>query len=64
MSRPLQKFLSDNSGMLQILYILPLTAASVVALNEHRRFLFLYSFATKCLNMAVIYILYALKLKP
>jgi len=39
-SRPSQKCLSDNSGMLQIQYILPLTAASAVALNEHRRFLY------------------------
>jgi len=46
--------------MLQILYILPVTAASAVALNEHRTFLlFLYGFKTKCVNMAVIYILYA-----
>ena len=44
-SRPSQKCLSDNSSMLQIQYILPLTAASAVALNEHRRFLFLHSFA-------------------
>jgi len=27
-SSPSQKFLSDNSGMLQILYIFPLTVAS------------------------------------
>jgi len=40
LSRPSQKCLSDNSGMLQIQYILPLTAASAVVLNEHRRFLF------------------------
>jgi len=46
-SRPSQKMLSDDSGMLQIQYILPLTAASAVALNEHRRFLFYYSFKTK-----------------
>jgi len=46
--------------MLQILYILPLTAASAVALNEHRKVLFLYNFATKCVNMAVVYLLYAL----
>jgi len=39
-SRPSQKCLSDNSGMLRIQYILPLTAASTVALNEHGRFLF------------------------
>jgi len=58
-----QKFFSYKSGVLQILYIFPLIAASAVALNEHRRILFLYSFATKCMNMAVIYILYALKLK-
>ena len=30
----------DNSGMMQIQYILPLTAASIVALNEQRRLLF------------------------
>jgi len=46
---------SDKAGKLQIPYILPLTAASVVALNEHRICLFLYNFATKCVNMAVIY---------
>jgi len=39
-SRPSQKCLSDNYGMLQIQYILPLTAASAVVLNEHGRFLF------------------------
>jgi len=33
--------------MLQKQYILSLTAALAVALNEHRRFLFLYCFATK-----------------
>jgi len=54
-SRPSQKFLSDNSGILQLLYILPLTKASAVALKEHRRFLFLYSFATKCVNSDDIY---------
>jgi len=37
--------------MLQILYILPLTATSAVALNEHRRFLFLFSFTTNCVNI-------------
>jgi len=50
--------------MPQILYILHLTAASAVALNEHRRFLFLFSFTINCMNMAVVYILYAFKLKP
>jgi len=39
-SRPLQKCLFDISGMLQIQFILPLTTASAVVLNEHRRFLF------------------------
>jgi len=39
--------------MLQILYILPLTAALAVALNENR--LCLYSFATNCVNIAVIH---------
>jgi len=33
-------------------------------LYEHRRFLFFCSFANKCVNMAEMYILYALKLKP
>jgi len=50
--------------MLQILYILPLTAALPVALNEYRKILCLYSFATDCVNIAVIHILYALKLMP
>jgi len=63
-SSPSQKFLCDNSDMLQILYILHLTATSAVALNEHRKFLFLHSFKAKCVNIAVIYILYVLKLKP
>jgi len=61
-SSPSQKFLI-TLGMLQILYILPLTATSAVALNEHRKFVFV-QFKTKCVNIAVIYILYALKLKP
>jgi len=38
--RTLQTIHAKNSGMLQILYILPLIAASVVAWNEHRRFLY------------------------
>jgi len=59
--RPLQTIHAKNSGMLQILCILPLIAASVVAWNEHRRFL--YSFKTKCVDMAVIHVLYAIKLK-
>jgi len=46
--------------MLQMQYILPLTAASAVGLNEHRDF----CFKTKCVNMAVMYILCALKLEP
>jgi len=32
-SRPSQKFLSDNAGVLQTLYNLPLSAASAVARN-------------------------------
>jgi len=31
-SRPLQKLFAENSGMLKMLYILPLTAASAVVL--------------------------------
>jgi len=49
--------------MLQILYILPLIAATAEALNEYRRFLLLHRFKTKCVNMAVLYVLYTLKLK-
>jgi len=49
--------------VLQILYNLPVSAASAAALNDHRRFLFLYSFKTKCVNIAVIHVLYALNLK-
>ena len=62
-SRPSQKFPSDNSSVLQILYNLPLSAASEVALNEHHRFLFLHNLKTKCVNMAVMYVSYVLKLK-
>jgi len=57
------KGLSDNSGVMQILYNFPLFAASAIVLNEHRRFLIFCSFKIKCLNMAVIYVLYTLKLK-
>jgi len=32
-----------------------MTAASAVALNEHRLFLFLYNFTTKCMNMVMIF---------
>jgi len=42
---------------------LPLFVTSDVALNEHRRFLFMYSFKTKGVNMAITYVLYTLKLK-
>ena len=59
---PVQR-LSVRLRVLQILYNLPLSAASAAALNDHRRFLFLYSFKTKCVNMAVIHVLYALNLK-
>jgi len=45
---------SDNSSVLQVLYNLPLPVASAAALNAHRRFLFLYSFKTKFVNIAVI----------
>ena len=55
-SRPSQKFLFDNSAVLHILYKLPLSAASAAALNDHRIFLFLYSFKTKCLNIAVMWV--------
>jgi len=41
-----------RSSLLLILYDSPLSAASAAALNEHRRFLFLYSFK----SMAVIYV--------
>jgi len=40
-----------------------LTAASAETLIEDRRFMFLHSFKTKCVNMAVIHVLHALKLK-
>jgi len=43
-SKPSQKCPSDNSGMLQMQYILHLTGASAVALNEHRRFFVLAQF--------------------
>jgi len=46
-SSPSQNFLFDNSGVPQILRILPLSAASAAALNVNRIFLFLYSFKTK-----------------
>jgi len=49
--------------MLQILFNLHMSAAWAVPLNEHRRFLFLYNFKTKYINMTVMYVLYALKLK-
>jgi len=39
-SRPSQKFLSDISGMLQILYNLPLSAASAVTLRTPQIFVF------------------------
>jgi len=58
-TRPSQKLLFDMSGVPQILYNLPLFVGSAAALNEHRWFLSLYGFK----NMAVIYILYTLKLK-
>jgi len=45
------------------MYNLLLSAASAVALNKHNRFLFLYSFKTECVNMAWLYVLYALKVK-
>jgi len=44
-------------------YILSLFAVSAVALNGYRRYLFLYSSETECVNMVVIYMLYDLKLK-
>jgi len=48
-----------------VLQIYPILISSVsVALNQHRIFLFLHSFKTTCVNKAVIYILYVLKLKP
>jgi len=62
-SRPSQKFFSDNTGVPKILYNLLLSAASVVALNKRRGFLFFFNFKTKCINMAIIYVLYDLKLK-
>jgi len=40
-----------------------LTAASAAALVEHGIFMFLHSFETKCVNMAVVCVLHALKLK-
>jgi len=40
-----------------------LTAASAATLIGHRRFMFLRSFKTKCVNMAVIYVLHGLRLK-
>jgi len=40
-----------------------LTAASAAALIEHGRFMFLHSFETKCVNMAVICVLHAFELK-
>jgi len=43
---------------MQIAYSLPLSAASVAALNEHRRFLFLYNFKIICVNITVIQVLY------
>jgi len=60
-SRPSQKFLSGNSGILQTLYKLSITSAEVSSKNHKLLFLFQKS---KCVNMpAGIYISYALKLK-
>ena len=42
---------------------IPLSAASAAALNDFRRFVFLYSFKIKCVNLAVLYALCALNLK-
>jgi len=40
-----------------------LTAASAETLIEGRIFMFLHSFKTKCVNMAVIHVLHTLKLE-
>ena len=61
--KTIAKIHSDISGVLQMLCNLPLSTALAVAWNEPHRFLFSYSFETKCVNVAVIYVLYALKLK-
>jgi len=61
--KTIAKIHSDISGVLRMLCYLHLYVVSTVALNEHHRCLFSYSFETKCVNVAVIYVLYALKLK-
>jgi len=44
-------------------YPCQVSTASASTLNDHRRFLFLYSFKTKCMNITLMYVLHALNLK-
>jgi len=57
-SRQSHKFLSNNPGVHACYnYNLSLFAVPAVALNEYRRFLFVYASKPKCVNMVAIYIL-------
>jgi len=66
-SRPLQKFMSDNSGVLLHKYNWSLSAVSPVVSNEYRRFLFFFTVSK--IDRWIwrwytrTYILYALKLE-